>query len=410
VAPHYSVSAMIRVLFVIGTRPEAIKLAPVILHQKSRPDNFEVTVCATAQHRSLLDEVLSIFRITPDFDLNVMSPGQTLCDSSAKILGGLDKVLSHAKPDVVIVQGDTTTTLCGALAGFYHRVPVAHVEAGLRTWDMHQPLPEEMNRVLTTRLAAVHFAPTWSARENLLREGCEPASVTVTGNTGIDAMLHVRDRLHAGELAGAGLPIDRRKKLILLTSHRRENFGRPFENICAAAKKIARRPDVQIVLPVHPNPQVRLMAESRLRNCANVLLVDPLPYAAFVDLMRKAHIVVTDSGGIQEEAPSLGKPILLLREKTERMEGVLAGTVKLIGTSEQKIADEITGLLDSPQTYWDMARQHSPYGDGQASRRISDGLLVYCGMHREARTTLALEQLSEALANWTPGFAAASAS
>lgn len=222
-------------------------------------------------------------------------------------------------------------------------------------------------------------------------------------------MLYVRDRLQAGELAGTGLRLDRRKKLILLTAHRRENFGRPFENVCAAVKKIARRPDVQIVLPVHPNPQVRLMAESFLRGYANVLLVDPLPYAAFVDLMRKAHIIVTDSGGIQEEAPSLGKPILLLREKTERMEGVLAGTVKLVGTCQGTIADEITGLLDSPRAYRVMARRHSPYGDGQASRRISDGLLVYSGMHREARTTVALEHLSQALANWKCGFAAAGA-
>jgi UDP-N-acetylglucosamine 2-epimerase (non-hydrolysing) len=402
---------MVRVLFVLGTRPEAIKLAPIILHQKARPEQFHVSVCATGQHRDLLDTALNIFGIVPDFDLNVMSPGQTLGATSARILSGLERVLTSVRPDAVIVQGDTTTTLCGALGAFYQRIPVAHVEAGLRTGDMQQPLPEEMNRVLTTRLATLHFAPTSSAKENLLREGCSASAISVTGNSGIDAMLYVHERLHRGELTGiAGLDLDSSKKLLLVTSHRRENFGSKFESICRAVRELAKRSDVQVVFPAHPNPQVRECARSMLGNCANVRLLDSLPYVQFVDVMRRAYLIVTDSGGIQEEAPCLGKPTLVLRDKTERFEGVVAGGVRLVGTCEERIVAEAAELLDSPRAYRAMARAHSLYGDGRASARISDGLIMYFEQQRLERTTTALQKLGQALEGWGRRFAPARAS
>jgi UDP-N-acetylglucosamine 2-epimerase len=401
---------MVRVLFVLGTRPEAIKLAPIILHQKACADRFHVSVCATGQHRDLLDGTLKIFRILPDYDLNVMSPGQSLSGMSARILSGLEHVLLSARPDAVVVQGDTTTTLCGALAGFYQRVPVAHVEAGLRTGDVQQPIPEEMNRVLTTRLASLHFAPTASAKENLLREGCKPSSISVTGNSGIDAMLHVRERLRLGELSGVvGRAVDASKKLILLTSHRRENFGAPFERICRAVRKLARRRDVQVIFPVHPNPQVRDCARVMLGGCDNVRLLDSLPYVQFVDLMSRAYLIITDSGGVQEEAPCLGKPTLLLREKTERVEGVVAGIVKLVGTSEEAILGHAAELLDNQHSYRAMAKAHSPYGDGRASSRISDGILAYFEQNGCVRTTTALAKLSRALEAWGRRYAPARA-
>ncbi|MCL5746003.1 MAG: UDP-N-acetylglucosamine 2-epimerase (non-hydrolyzing) [Acidobacteria bacterium] len=367
----------LRTLFVFGTRPEAIKLCPVVLHLRSRPE-FDVQVCVTAQHRSLLDQVLDVFGIQPDFDLDLMLLDQTLSQSTSRILAGLEPVVCAARPDVVLVQGDTTTTLCGALAAFYHRTPVAHVEAGLRTWDRWQPFPEEMNRVLTTQLSSLHFAATeWAAR-NLRNEGVPEERIAVTGNSGIDAVLYVRDRLRKGVLRGPEWPqIDPRKKLIVVTAHRRESFGAGFQRICAALAVLARRPDVQIMYPVHPNPNVQAPVKQHLAHLDNVLLLDPLEYVPFVDLMRRAHLLITDSGGVQEEGPSLGKPILVLREKTERPEAVQAGTVKLVGTDVECIVRETNLLLDDQAEYERMARIHNPYGDGQASRRIGDLILSF---------------------------------
>ncbi len=330
-------------------------------------------VCVTAQHRELLDQVLEAFDTTPDYDLRVMQAGQTLSQSTSRILCSLEPVLVAEKPDLVLVQGDTTTTLCGALAAFYQRVPVGHVEAGLRTGDSYQPFPEEVNRVLTSRLSTLHFAATEWAAQNLITEGVRPASITVTGNSGIDAVLYVRDALESGRLKGPEWPeLDARKKLVLVTAHRRESFGQGFESICAAISELAERPDVQIIYPVHPNPQVREPVGRLLSGRANVLLIDPLAYVPFVDLMRRAHLLLTDSGGVQEEGPSLGKPVLVMREKTERPEAVQAGTAKLVGTSQERIVAEVSRLLDDPQEYGRMSRIHNPYGDGRASQRIAD--------------------------------------
>lgn len=332
---------------------------------------FDVRVCVTAQHRTLLDQVLEAFEVTPDFDLDIMLPNQTLSQSTSRILAALEPVFQTARPDLVLVQGDTTTTFCGALAGFYQRVPVGHVEAGLRTWDRWQPFPEEINRVLTTPLATLHFAATEWAASNLYKEGVPRERVSVTGQTGIDAVLYVRDRLVQGKLKGQDWPqLDPEKKLVVVTAHRRESFGEGFERICAALARIARRPDVQIVYPVHPNPNVQAPVRRLLDGLTNVFLVDPLEYVPFVDLMRRAYLLITDSGGVQEEGPSLGKPILVLREKTERPEAVDAGTVKLVGTDEQCIVTQAERLLDDRLEYERMARIHNPYGDGQASGRI----------------------------------------
>jgi UDP-N-acetylglucosamine 2-epimerase (non-hydrolysing) len=366
---------MIKVLFVFGTRPEAIKLCPVIGQLRSRPHEFETRVCVTAQHRDMLDQVLAAFEVRPDHDLDLMQPGQTLFQSTSRILAALEAVLSAERPGIVLVQGDTTTTLCGALAAFYSRVPVGHVEAGLRTGDMRQPFPEEMNRVLTSRLARLHFAATSGAARNLIAEGVDPAAVTVTGNSGIDAVLYVRDGLENGTLIGAGLPaLDASKKLIVVTAHRRESFGDGFERICAALERIARRPDVQIVYPVHRNPNVQEPVTRRLAGLANVLLIEPLEYVPFVNLMRQAYLLITDSGGIQEEGPSLGKPVLVMREKTERPEAVEAGTVKLVGAEEEAIVSAAASLLDNRKEYEAMSRVHNPYGDGRASIRIADAI------------------------------------
>lgn len=286
--------------------------------------------------------------------------------------------MSSVRPDMVLVQGDTSTTLCGALAAFYHKVPVGHVEAGLRTWDNWQPFPEEMNRVLTTRLASLHFAATQWAADNLRAEGVAPKRIAVTGNTGIDAVLYVRDRLEQGKLRGLDWPqLDPSKKLIVVTAHRRESFGEGFQRICSALAQLAQRGDVQIVYPVHPNPNVEGPVKANLAGLPNVFLVEPLDYVAFVDLMRRAYLLVTDSGGIQEEGPSLGKPILVLREKTERPEAVEAGTVKLVGTDVERILEQARLLLDAPEEYQRMARVHNPYGDGCASRRIGGLILSF---------------------------------
>jgi UDP-N-acetylglucosamine 2-epimerase (non-hydrolysing) len=364
---------MHKVLLIFGTRPEAIKLCPVIRSLREYPNRFDVRVLVTAQHREMLDQVLQAFDVQPHHDLDLMLPGQTLFQSTSRILAGLEGVLKAERPSMVIVQGDTTTTFCGALAGFYLNIPVAHVEAGLRTGDLRQPFPEEMNRVLTSRLAELHFAATETAAESLRREGVTPDSIHVTGNTGIDAVLFVRDGLAEGRLHGRKFTeLDPAKKLIVVTAHRRESFGEGFERICRALAELADRPDVQLVYPVHPNPNVQDPVQRLLAGHPNVRLIEPLSYVPFVDLMRRAYLLVTDSGGIQEEGPSLGKPILVLREKTERPEAVLAGTVKLVGTDQRRIVSEATSLLDDRNAYQAMARVHNPYGDGQASARITE--------------------------------------
>ncbi len=362
-----------KILLIFGTRPEAIKLCPVVRGLREHPTRFDVKVCVTAQHRAMLDQVLEVFQVAPDYDLDLMLPGQTLFQSTSRILAGLEPVLGAEKPAMAIVQGDTTTTLCGALAAFYSRVPVAHVEAGLRTHDLSQPFPEEMNRVLATRLAALHFAATEQAAENLRAEGVPADSISVTGNTGIDAVLYIRDALERGTLRGGDWPqLDASKKLIVVTAHRRESFGDGFERICRALAKIADRDDVQLVYPVHPNPNVQDPVRRYLASHPNVFLIEPQSYVPFVDLMRRAYLLITDSGGIQEEGPSLGKPILVLRDKTERPEAVIAGTVKLVGTDEDRIVREAAVLLGDDEAYMQMSRVHNPYGDGRASARISD--------------------------------------
>jgi UDP-N-acetylglucosamine 2-epimerase (non-hydrolysing) len=373
---------MHKILLIFGTRPEAIKLCPVIRRLREEPAKFDVRVCVTAQHREMLDQVLEAFEVKPEHDLNLMLPGQTLFQSTSRILAGLEKVLSEERPAMVLVQGDTTTTLCGALAGFYSRVPVAHVEAGLRTGDLSQPFPEEMNRVLASRITALHFAATESAAENLRREGISPEAISVTGNTGIDAVLYVRDGLEQGKFQGRDWPeLDRTKKLIVITAHRRESFGDGFERICRALARIADRTDVQLVYPVHPNPNVQDPVHRHLESHPHVRLIAPQSYVPFVDLMRRAYLLVTDSGGIQEEGPSLGKPILVLREKTERPEAVIAGTVKLVGTDEDRIVTEATALLDNREAYDRMARTHNPYGDGHAAERIAAAIHSFLTAH-----------------------------
>jgi UDP-N-acetylglucosamine 2-epimerase (non-hydrolysing) len=367
------------VLLVFGTRPEAIKLCPLIRELESRQE-WAVRTCVTAQHRAMLDQALDAFQVTPDYDLDIMRPNQTLPGLTARILEALEPVLADAAPDMIIVQGDTTTTLAGALAGFYHRIPVAHVEAGLRTGDPAHPFPEEMNRVLTSRLAELHFAPTAKAAANLVAEGILKQRIHITGNTGIDAVLYVRDALESGALAGSRLPcLNETRKLIVVTTHRRENFGDGFLREMRALARIADRPDVEIIYPVHRNPNVLGLAHKLLGGRTNVHLLEPLAYVPFVDLLRRAYFLITDSGGIQEEAPSLGKPVLVMREKTERPEAVEAGTVKLVGTDEDRIVAEATRLLDDFAEYTRMTRVHNPYGDGQASVRIGDILACRLG-------------------------------
>ena len=370
---------MKRVLFIFGTRPEAIKLCPVIRHMRTDA-GFDVRVCVTAQHRHMLDQVLDTFEVTPDYDLDLMTPGQTLAQTTARILIALDPVLASQAFDFAVVQGDTTTTMTAALAAFYRRIPVAHVEAGLRTGNLSHPFPEEMNRLVTARVAAVHFAPTAAARANLLAESVPDSHIFVTGNSGIDAVLYVAGALEQGRLHPAPLPgLDPAKKPIVVTAHRRESFGDGIESICAALMELARRDDVRIVYPVHRNPNVLDPVTEALGDLPNILLTEPLDYVTFVDLMRRAHLLLTDSGGIQEEAPSLGKPVLVMRECTERPEAVEAGTVKLVGTDSQRIVEESVRLLTDTAEYTRMSRIHNPYGDGQASRRITEVLRTFAG-------------------------------
>jgi UDP-N-acetylglucosamine 2-epimerase (non-hydrolysing) len=361
---------MNKILVIFGTRPEAIKLCPVVLHLRRAYPDWSVKVCVTGQHRHLLDQVLRVFRVRPDYDLDCMRPGQSLFQTTSNIISGLERVLIDYRPDLLLVQGDTTTTLCGAVAGFYGRVPVGHVEAGLRTGDLSQPFPEEFNRLLAGRIASLHFAATRWAAENLLKEGVAPATVSVTGNTGIDAMLHIRDRLRQNLCRELPVPLDPNRKLVLVTAHRRESFGDGLEQICSALADLAERSDVQIVYPVHPNPNVLRPVNRHLSGRPRVSLIGPTEYVPFVALLMQSWIVLTDSGGIQEEAPSLGKPVLVMREKTERPEAVEAGTAKLVGTSRERIVTECCRLLDDRQAYESMARAHNPYGDGRASARI----------------------------------------
>lgn len=368
-----------KVLTVFGTRPEAIKMAPLV-HALAQDGAFESRICVTAQHREMLDQVLRLFDITPDYDLDIMRPGQGLSEISCRILSGLEPVMTEFKPDLVLVHGDTTTTLATSLAAFYQRIPVGHVEAGLRTGNLYSPWPEEANRKLTGHLAMYHFAPTENSRQNLLREHLSDRHIFVTGNTVIDALFWVRDRILGDAALRRSLDekyafLDDSKKLILVTGHRRESFGGGFERICSALADIARRhPEVQIVYPVHLNPNVSEPVNRILSGIDNVMLIAPQDYLPFVYLMNRSYIILTDSGGIQEEAPSLGKPVLVMRDTTERPEAVEAGTVKLVGTEVTSIVDAVSMLLTDEEAYQAMSRAHNPYGDGQACQRIVDAL------------------------------------
>lgn len=359
----------IKIICAVGTRPEAIKMAPVILALKQQPW-AEVRVLATAQHRGLLDQVLAFFDIAPDIDLDIMRPNQALTTLTARLLLELDAVLLAEKPDVLLAQGDTTTVMTAALACFYHRIPFGHVEAGLRTWDMQNPFPEEANRVIAGRLARWHFAPTEGSRQNLLREGAPDSDIIVTGNTVIDALLMTAER----ELE-LGIALDPAKRLVLITSHRRENFGAPFREICRAVRTLAERnPDVQFLYPVHPNPNVKDVAHEVLGASGNIHLCEPLDYAPFVAAMQRSYLIISDSGGVQEEAPALGKPVLVLRDETERPEAVEQGVVKLVGPNYERIVAEAQHLLDDEAAYAAMARGISPYGDGHGAERIVEVL------------------------------------
>ncbi|PZW71112.1 UDP-N-acetylglucosamine 2-epimerase (non-hydrolysing) [Pseudomonas sp. URMO17WK12:I1] len=369
-----------KTLCVFGTRPEAIKMAPLYL-ALAADDRFESKLCVTGQHREMLDQVLDLFAITPDYDLNIMRPGQDLTDITTAILQRMKKVLSVYKPDVILVHGDTATTFATTLAAYYQQIPVAHVEAGLRTGNIYSPWPEEANRKLTGALADLHFAPTETSRDNLLREGVESSKIFVTGNTVIDALLDVVKRLEEDPSlrAKASEPaafLDAERRLILVTGHRRESFGEGFERICKALREVAQmHPEVDIVYPVHLNPNVREPVQRLLSDVKNIHLIEPLDYLPFVYLMSKAHIILTDSGGIQEEAPSLGKPVLVMRDTTERPEAVAAGTVRLVGTDISVIVRELHSLLVDSEMYRAMSVAHNPYGDGRACKKIIEGLL-----------------------------------
>ncbi|MDO6694014.1 UDP-N-acetylglucosamine 2-epimerase (non-hydrolyzing) [Aliiglaciecola sp. 3_MG-2023] len=364
------------IMLVFGTRPEAIKMAPLAIELKKHSE-LNVSVCVTAQHRQMLDQVLSLFELTPDFDLDLMQPGQDLYDITTRALLGLRDVFSQAKPDLILVHGDTTTTFAASLAAFYQRIPVGHVEAGLRTGDIYSPWPEEINRKLTGALTKLHFAPTPKAEANLLAENISSDSVFVTGNTVIDALIQVESKITTDnslnrELASRFEFLDPTKKLILVTGHRRESFGDGFENICRALKTLAEQEDVQVLYPVHLNPNVQEPVNRLLANTPDVFLIDPQDYLPFVYLMSRAHIILTDSGGVQEEAPSIGKPVLVMRNTTERPEAVEAGTVKLVGTDYNKIVENAFSLLNDEKAYQAMSFAHNPYGDGKACQRIAN--------------------------------------
>ena len=364
-------------LFVFGTRPEAIKMAPVIRLFKNQPQ-FDTQVCVTAQHREMLDQVLDFFGITPDYDLDVMKKGQGLVSLSSAILDGLKSVFEQAKPDAIFVQGDTTTSTIAALSAFYSGIKVYHIEAGLRTLNRFSPYPEEVNRQVTARLADLHFAPTITAKNNLLDEGIEPDKIWVTGNTVIDALLsgiRLLQDYSSPELEQLTLSLNPSKKLILVTGHRRESFGDGFKKICIALKKIAQRSDVQIVYPVHLNPKVQEPVYSILGDVENVLLMEPLGYPEFIWLMQHSYLVLTDSGGIQEEAPSLGKPVLVMRDHTERMEAIEAGTAELVGTNPSLITQSVERLLNNEALYRERSAKKNPFGDGKAVQHILKSLM-----------------------------------
>ena len=378
---------MKKIMLVFGTRPEAIKMAPLVKEFQKHPECFETIVCVTGQHREMLDQVLHIFEIKPDYDLNIMKQGQDLYDVTARVLTGMRDVLKEAQPDVVLVHGDTTTSTAAALAAFYQQIPVGHVEAGLRTHNIYSPWPEEMNRQITGRIATYHFAPTPLSRQNLLAEGVKEDQIAVTGNTVIDALYMVVDKIKRDKaldaelealLKNAGYDVNRLangKKLVLITGHRRENFGDGFIHMCTAIKDLTKKyPDVDFVYPMHLNPNVRkpiheVFGED-LSNLGNMFFIEPLEYLSFVYLMEKSTIVLTDSGGIQEEAPGLGKPVLVMRDTTERPEALEAGTVKLVGTNYERIVHEISELIDNQEYYDRMSKAVNPYGDGLASNRI----------------------------------------
>lgn len=364
-----------RVLIVFGTRPEAIKMAPII-HALQQKPSIETITCVTAQHRQMLDQVLEWFQIKPDYDLNLMQPNQNLAELSASALRALSAVLENTRPDIVLVQGDTTTALIGAMAAFYHRIPVGHVEAGLRTDDVYNPFPEEVNRRLISVIASYHFAPTVKAQQVLLKEGLNPSSVFLTGNPVIDALKWTVAQPYHLDLS---LPLDNPdERIILVTAHRRESFGTEFENICNALRQIAERnPNVRLIYPVHLNPHVQEPVYRILKDVDRVHLIQPLPYPALVHLMARAFIVITDSGGIQEEAPALGKPVLVMRQTTERQESIEAGSAKLVGTDTLSIVDAAQSLLDEPDIYQMMANAVSPFGDGAAAYKIVDVLIRF---------------------------------
>ena len=375
---------MKKVLLVFGTRPEAIKMAPLVKEFEKYTNDFVTKVCVTAQHREMLDQVLEMFDIKPDYDLNIMKPGQDLFDVTSNVLLGLKDVLSDFNPDVVLVHGDTTTTSSASLAAFYNKIKVGHVEAGLRTGDMYSPWPEEANRQITGVLANYHFAPTTTSENNLLKENKNPKDIIVTGNTVIDALFLALDKIENNQVLknkiiesiNSQYKLKDDKKIILVTGHRRENFGDGFINICEALKTIAlNNPDIDIVYPVHLNPNVQKPVHEILSNTPNVYLINPLQYEQFIYMMNKSYFIITDSGGVQEEAPSLGKPVLVMRDTTERPEAVEAGTVKLVGTSKETIITEAQKLVDDENEYEKMSKAHNPYGDGKACERIVKWLI-----------------------------------
>lgn len=368
--------AKLKVMAVFGTRPEAIKMAPVVLELKKHPEEIETIVAVTAQHREMLDQVLDLFGIVPDYDLDIMAQGQTLFDITSKAMLGLNTVLTEAKPDIILVHGDTTTTFAGALAAFYHQIKVGHVEAGLRTHNKYSPYPEEMNRKLTGAIADLHFAPTPTAEGNLAKESITGMNVFVTGNTVIDALLATVNKNYVFDHPVLQNIDYEGSKVILVTTHRRENLGEPMRHVYQAlAQLIADYPEAQIVFPMHKNPRVREVVAEELGGMERVHLIDPLDYEPFANLLARAYLVLTDSGGIQEEAPALGKPVLVLRDTTERPEAIEAGTVKLIGTDKQRVYDEASLLLSNREEYAKMAEACNPYGDGHASERIVQALL-----------------------------------
>lgn len=363
--------SMIKVMTIFGTRPEAIKMAPLVQELKSR-EEIETIVCVTAQHREMLDQVLEAFQIVPDYDLNIMKQGQTLGDVTTRALTGLEKVIQEVKPDIVLVHGDTTTTFAGALAAFYNQVAIGHVEAGLRTWDKYSPYPEEMNRQMVGCLADMHFSPTTVSAKNLMDEGKKEDTIFITGNTAIDAMkTTVKENYYHEVLDWVG-----DSRMILLTAHRRENLGEPMYHIFRAVKRIVDEfPDIKVVYPIHMNPKVRSVANEVLKDCDRVKLIEPLEVIDFHNFINKSYIILTDSGGIQEEAPSLGKPVLVLRDTTERPEGIQAGTLKLVGTDEEVIYQETKNLLTDARVYESMSKASNPYGDGEASKRIVNAII-----------------------------------